>query len=836
MPRGKLGGRGGMDDEGMRRAPEVVAFYQQLMRMQREGLGGVGGREAEEGLSMTAVRGDMIGEIEGRSSHLLAVSAVKQRNTKTVVGGSEGEEGLSMTAVRGDMIGEIEGRSSHLLAIKQDVEMQGDFINTLAREVRDASYFDIEDVVAFVNWLDEELAFLVDERAVLKHFDWPEAKADALREAAFEFQDLVRLERDLGSYVDDPDVPTDQALKKMFHVLEKVEQSIYALLRTRDMAISRYAEFGVPTYWILDNGLVGKIRLASVRLARCYITRVTSELDKLGSEPESEPIREFLLLQAVRFAFRTHQFAGGFDADSMRAFDELRARANLGSSASLGPPTAAAGAGAGSGAAGAADTGAAAASAAGAPAAADGVGTPSSSAHACPSLRRALPFLNPPLPSPSSFPLSFVLPPTTSPLPPPIFSPHLLRLAAPCGAPSPSHNPPLHPPPPLLSPTSSLSTISPLLHLFPLFICCSCCFLLLMATSLALPSLPLLVLQLAPDGSAVNFPSWLNCLERTLSGTLVSGFNLWFVTQQSGSGAIPTSPSAPTSSSSDPYADGLRAAIAETERLVATAQATATAAPDNAAARDLARILAESLESTRKRLTEHLAAPSPRSASTPLSSAPSHSDLLADWHVANARACQVILACLPPTLLPQCSHIRYAKDLLGYLTERFQSQTSISVIALLRELTSLRLADFTTMADYIDRVQTLSSQLAAQQFELSDHVCGALLLTGLTPEYSMHVTLYGERPADQWSFSRVSAFLLQAELNLRSCPPTAAAVTPSSAPPPLSTTTAAAASSRPRNTFPPCTYIIRQGPRKGGPCGRRLWCRCPDLCSQCDYA
>ncbi|CAI5491038.1 unnamed protein product [Closterium sp. Naga37s-1] len=223
----------------------------------------------------------------------------------------------------------------------------------------------------------------------------------------------------------------------------------------------------------------------------------------------------------------------------------------------------------------------------------------------------------------------------------------------------------------------SPSSSSPLSHY---------CFLLLMATSLALPSLPLLVLQLAPDGSAVNFPSWLNCLERTLSGTLVSGSNLWFVTQQSGYGAIPTSPSGPTSSSSDPYADDLRAAIAETERLVTTAQATATPAPNNAAARDLACILAESLESTRKRLTEHLAAPSPRSASTPISSTPSHSDLLADWHVANARACQVILACLPPTLLPQCSHIRYAKDLLGYLTERFQSQTPISVIALLREL------------------------------------------------------------------------------------------------------------------------------------------------------
>ncbi|CAI5940740.1 unnamed protein product [Closterium sp. NIES-64] len=336
--------------------------------------------------------------------------------------------------------------------------------------------------------------------------------------------------------------------------------------------------------------------------------------------------------------------------------------------------------------------------------------------------------------------------------------------ALPCGALCPSSIRPFpHPPPPSLSPlcfpqyltSSSSYFLSPSAAARSSF-----CFLLLMATSLALPSLPLLVLHLAPDGSAVNFPSWLNCLERTLSGTLVSGFNLWFVTQQSDSGAIPTSPSGPTSSSSDPYADGLRAAIAETERLVTTAQATATAAPDNADARDLARILAESLESTRKRLTEHLAAPSPRSASTPISYAPSHSDLLADWHVANARACQVILACLPPTLLPQCSHIRYAKDLLGYLTERFQSQTPISVIALLRELTSLRLADFTTMADYIARVQMLSSQLASQKFELSDHVCGALLLTSLTPEYSVHVTLYGERPADQWSFSRVSAFLL----------------------------------------------------------------------------
>lgn len=38
-----------------------------------------------------------------------------------------------------------------------------------------------------------------------------------------------------------------------------MEQSVYALLRTRDMAIARYKDFGVPTHWMLDTGLVGKV-------------------------------------------------------------------------------------------------------------------------------------------------------------------------------------------------------------------------------------------------------------------------------------------------------------------------------------------------------------------------------------------------------------------------------------------------------------------------------------------------------------------------------------------------------------------------------------------------
>lgn len=55
---------------------------------------------------------------------------------------------------------------SKTLQIKTDVETQGDFIRYLIKEVESAAFTDIEDVVPFVKWLDDELSYLV-------HFDFP---------------------------------------------------------------------------------------------------------------------------------------------------------------------------------------------------------------------------------------------------------------------------------------------------------------------------------------------------------------------------------------------------------------------------------------------------------------------------------------------------------------------------------------------------------------------------------------------------------------------------------------------------------------------------------------
>ncbi|XP_064987018.1 protein INCREASED PETAL GROWTH ANISOTROPY 1-like isoform X2 [Musa acuminata AAA Group] len=223
-----------------------------------------------------------------------------------------------------DMIGEIENRSAHLLAIKTDVETQGDFIGFLIKEVEHAAFTNVEDVVAFVKWLDDELSFLVDERAVLKHFEWPEHKADAMREAAFGYCDLKKLVSEASSFRDDPRQPCASALKKMQALLEKLEQGVFNLSRVREGATKRYRGFGIPWEWMLESGYVNQIKLASVKLAMKYMKRVSSELENIAGSPEEEE----LMLQGVRFAFRVHQFAGGFDVETMRAFQELKDKAH----------------------------------------------------------------------------------------------------------------------------------------------------------------------------------------------------------------------------------------------------------------------------------------------------------------------------------------------------------------------------------------------------------------------------------------------------------------------------------------------------------------------------
>ncbi|EEF40763.1 conserved hypothetical protein [Ricinus communis] len=225
-----------------------------------------------------------------------------------------------VTAFTLNMIGEIENRSSHLSAIKSDVEKRREFINYLIKEVETATFKDISQVEKFVKWLDVELNSLVDERAVLKHFpEWPERKADALREAAFNYRDLRNLDSEVLSFEDNPKEPLTKAVGKMQALQDRLENSVNNAERTRESTIKRYRDFQIPWEWLLDAGLIGQMKLSSLRIAKQYIKRITKEL-----QINDCLFEENLLLQGARFAYRVHQFAGGFDTDTINAFQELK--------------------------------------------------------------------------------------------------------------------------------------------------------------------------------------------------------------------------------------------------------------------------------------------------------------------------------------------------------------------------------------------------------------------------------------------------------------------------------------------------------------------------------
>ncbi|KAK4773132.1 hypothetical protein SAY87_028151 [Trapa incisa] len=231
------------------------------------------------------------------------------------------------TSAHSSIVGEIQNRSAHLLAIKTDIETKGELINSLIQKILTAAYTDIEDVLRFMDWVDGELSSLADERAVLKHFNWPEKKADAMREAAVEYRSLKILEEEISSFKDDRDVPCETAQRKMANLLDKSERSIQRLNKLRNSALRSYQEHKIPTDWMLDSGIVTKIKQASMKLAKAYMKRVTLELESVRrSDREAQATQEALLLQGVHFAYRAHQFVGGLDSETLCAFEEIRQR------------------------------------------------------------------------------------------------------------------------------------------------------------------------------------------------------------------------------------------------------------------------------------------------------------------------------------------------------------------------------------------------------------------------------------------------------------------------------------------------------------------------------
>ncbi|XP_023521601.1 protein CHUP1, chloroplastic-like [Cucurbita pepo subsp. pepo] len=108
-------------------------------------------------------------------------------------------------------------------------------------------------------------------------------------------------------------------LKRAQALQDRLEQSVSNVERTREFNCKKYNKFQIPCQWMLDSGLPAQMKLSSLRLVKECMRRITKEI-QLNETPQTEN----LFLQGVRFAYRVHQYAGGFDSEAIVAFEGMK--------------------------------------------------------------------------------------------------------------------------------------------------------------------------------------------------------------------------------------------------------------------------------------------------------------------------------------------------------------------------------------------------------------------------------------------------------------------------------------------------------------------------------
>jgi hypothetical protein len=236
----------------------------------------------------------------------------------------------SSPASMAEAMAEMESKSQYAIDVRNDITNYKDAIDGpdgLAAQVSKAKFRRTDDVVRFVNKVDEALAALSDERAVLKEFEWPEEKYDAMREARAAHLQLMEMSSRLSGWpAARAGTRCEEELRLMETYLDKVCRVLDSQARTADSDEKRFAKHGVP--W--DRNAAKAVKHAALNLANRYLTRVLDESAKAGTGGHggvaAQARVQELLTKGVRFAFRVHQFAGGFNQETLKSFEAVSAQ------------------------------------------------------------------------------------------------------------------------------------------------------------------------------------------------------------------------------------------------------------------------------------------------------------------------------------------------------------------------------------------------------------------------------------------------------------------------------------------------------------------------------
>ena len=218
--------------------------------------------------------------------------------------------------------------SSALGRLERERKAFGPLLRDLAEEVRDARPADPEALREFLDKIDEVLASLTEPHAILREIpEWPGAKVEAMRE----LRDLQTELREMAGAMNewpalDPNSRAlrrtakasavmwacDEELGKIARAMDAAARRLESITRRLESDGKRFAAHGLT----FDEADVEKTRHASLTLAERHMRCASLAADRAMDDGDADGVgkaRE-LLAGAVRFAFRSHELAGGFNA------------------------------------------------------------------------------------------------------------------------------------------------------------------------------------------------------------------------------------------------------------------------------------------------------------------------------------------------------------------------------------------------------------------------------------------------------------------------------------------------------------------------------------------
>eukprot|EP00210_Caulerpa_lentillifera_P002832 g2706.t1 len=243
--------------------------------------------------------------------------------TKTSGGGKKLGGG---TADPGALMDELSKNSKYAAQVQADIEKYGDMIPQLITEVSTFEAKTMLDMIEFVKRVDSVLSELSDETAVLKQFDWPQ-RYYTMMEAKGLYEELEKMKRTFSPWKKTENKATAE-LQIIQKFMDKSKTRVDVILRTKDADEKKFKDNKIP--W--NGKIFTEVKIASLSPLIVYMEVVLEEVKSLMSSVPAEegPVRKKALDKslehlrgAITFAFKVHQFAGGFTEACSLKFAEI---------------------------------------------------------------------------------------------------------------------------------------------------------------------------------------------------------------------------------------------------------------------------------------------------------------------------------------------------------------------------------------------------------------------------------------------------------------------------------------------------------------------------------